>query len=158
MFVSYTERSKKLKQLAGETSVQLFGKLQEGSGQLPSEVRIKISTVYHGEMREVGDSVPIPTALSYDSEGQLSGEIRGHCVSVISDGSGHYVTTIDGRKSPRLTPNFVETEFGITVKKKQSGTQKGSPSETVGRAVWRHLVDRYNSFDNTVQFEESNQL
>jgi len=47
---------------------------------------------------------------------------------------------------------LVEEGLGIPAQKKKTGGQVGNPSEPLGRAVWRYLVDRYNGLDRSVDY------
>ncbi len=155
MSVSHSDRLQKLKQAITEECQKLLDKLVRQRG-LPSKLRISLAAVYMepAEIAECEASLVIPKVLTCDSRGQLTSNINGHYVSVVSDGNRHFKVTIDGKEYLRLSADLVEKELGIQVNKKRSGTQTGYPSEPVGRAVWRHLVDRYNLLDKTVEYPD----
>ena len=90
--------------------------------------------------------------LRYDHPGRLTGPIRGRQVSVLQLPRRRFRTDVNGIGYLRLSMDFVEGELGIEVKRKSSGGN----SETLSRAIYRHLVDRYNDGDNTVSFEPLN--
>ena len=92
--------------------------------------------------------------LTYDRPGRLSGPIHGRQVSVLQLPHRRFPkgTTIDGVEHRQLSMEYVENELRIAVNRKADG----SNSETVSRAVWRHLTDRYNMGDETVTYEPLN--
>jgi len=155
MSVSHSDRLKELKQATIEECQKLLGKLVRQGG-LPSELRIRLDAVYRktAETAECEASLIIPKPLTYDSRGQLTSNIKGHHISVVSDGIRHFRVTIDGKKYSELSANFIEKDLSIKVNKKHLGMQTGYPSEPVGRSVWRHLVDRYNLLDKTVEYTD----
>ena len=95
---------------------------------------------------------PIPPRpggrLIYDSPGTLSGPVKGHDISVVQRPHRRFRTTIDGTEYQRLGMRYVEDEFEISVNRKSNGGN----AETVSRAIYRHLVDRYNDHDSTVTY------
>ena len=149
-----TVRFNNVKQAVAEECQKLFEKLCRHS-DLPDELKITLSALYRetAEISECETSVAIPKRINYKSAGRLIGKIRDYQVSVINDGDGHSMVTIEGKEHLPLRLSIVEQQLGIPVQKKRSGPQLGRPSETVGRAVWRHLADHYNRPDRTVQYE-----
>ncbi len=150
MRIDYTRRFEKTKEIVTEECLKLFETLYRRITS-PAEFRITMSAMSTGAISQCEASVAIPKPINYKTKGRLTGKIRDHQVSVINDGAGHFRVTIDGKEYPRLPQRLVEEELGIPVQKK-SGAQSGYPSETVGRAVWRHLTDRYNLLDKTVSY------
>ncbi len=92
-----------------------------------------------------------PRPIRYDQPGTAAGPIRNYQASVtqLSDRIFPNGTVIDGVEHPRLSRDVVENVLGLTVNKKSDGGN----SETHSRAVYRHLVDRYNEGDLTVTWE-----
>lgn len=156
MFASDAGRLNRVKQMVTEEYEKLFEKLRV-YGYLHSEFRVKLSVVNKmtGQIAECEASVIIPQAISCETEGQLTGDIRGHHVAVTNDGSRHFRTIIDGKAYPNLDTDVVERQLGLKIKRKLSGAQLGYPSETLGRTVWRHLADHYNLLDKSVQYKET---
>lgn len=146
MPIDYTKRFDKAKQDMTEQCLKLFKMLYT----YPAEFRILMSAVNRetGGISQSTASIVIPKPINYKTMGRLTGGIRDHQVSVINDGQGHFRVTIDNKEYPRLPRKLVEDQLGIPVQLKQAG---GS-SETIGRAVWRHLTDRYNLLDKTVSY------
>ena len=151
MRIDYTARFEKAKQIITEECQKVFEPLYKHS-TLPTEFRITMSAVNKqtGEIAECEASVLIPHPINYKTRGRLTGKIRDHQVSVINDGEGHFRVTIDDKEYPSLSIDIVEKQLGIPVQKKRSGVQSGYRSEPLGRSVWRHLTDRYNLLDKTV--------
>lgn len=149
MPIDYTKRFEKAKQDMTEQCLNLFEMLYRRS-TFPSKFTITVSAVSTetGGIAESGTSVVIPKPINYKTMGRLTGRIRDHQVSVINDSEGHFRVTMDDKEYPRLPRKLVEEELGILVQKKRAG---GS-SETIGRAVWRYLADRYNLLDKTVSY------
>ena len=87
--------------------------------------------------------------LPYDSTGTLIGTIAGHSIIVRQSSGRHFLTVVDGEEYWRLPESIVEGELGLRINRKKDGGN----SETHGRAVWRHLADKYNTGDQTVSFE-----
>jgi hypothetical protein len=156
MPVSGTDRLKAARQAAAEECQRLFDRLAIRRG-LPSSLTVRLTGVWResGEVAQSEVSLSIPKALTYDSGGRLTSDIKGHRVSVLNDGKRHFRVTIDGKQYPQLRVGLVEGELGIAVRKKRSGLQTGYPSEPVGGAVWRHLVDRHNLLDKSVEYAGS---
>lgn len=121
---------------------------------LASNVGIEIVIrAFNLELKGSLVNVSMPNPISYNSFGRLSGEVKGHRVSVESveaDGKRYFRAQIDSQQYERLPRNIVEEELGIEVQQKSSGGN----SEPIPRAVWRHLADRYNLFDRTVKYEK----
>ncbi len=90
--------------------------------------------------------------LVYDSPGTLTSEIRGRIVSIQQFPGRRFKATIGGTDYARLSMHLVEEELGISVNRKSGGGN----SETLSRAIYRHLVDRYNSGDESVIYHPSN--
>lgn len=149
MTIDYGARFEKAKQEVASQCLKLFETLYK-YGTLTAEFTITMSAVDRetGGISSTKASIVIPKVIRYNTMGRLSGKIRDHQVSVVNDGEGHFRATIDGKEYPRLPQRLVEEELGILVQKKRAG---GS-SETIGRAVWRHLADRYNRLDRTVSY------
>lgn len=135
-----------------EQCLKLFEHLYKRT-TLPANFAIMISSQSKetGEITESSVSIVIPKLINYKTMGRLTSEIRGHQVSVINDSEGHFEVTIDGEKS-KLSMILVEEGLGIPAQKKKTGGQVGNPSEPLGRAVWRYLVDRYNGLDRSVDY------
>lgn len=91
--------------------------------------------------------------MLYSDPGRLSGKIQGYQVAISHNGKQHFRAIVNGEHYDSLSQKFVEEELGIPVHVKRSGSQVGYPSESVPRAVWRHLADRYNDFKRTVSYE-----
>jgi hypothetical protein len=91
--------------------------------------------------------------ILYSEKGRLTGTICTYQISIVHDGKRHFRAVINGEWYNSLSQRFVEKYLGILVHVKRSGSEVGYPSEPVPRSVWRHLVDRYNDFDDTVYFE-----
>jgi len=87
--------------------------------------------------------------IPYDNSGRLSGQIRGHQISVWQYPGRTFKTIIDEHEYSRLTMEHVESELGLKVNRKTNGAN----SETLARAIYRHFMDRYNSGDETVQYD-----
>lgn len=87
--------------------------------------------------------------LPYDSPGRMSGQIRGHQISVWQYPGRTFKTIIDEREYSRLTMELVEGELGLEVHRKANGGN----SETLARAIYRHFVDHYNSGHQTIQYD-----
>jgi len=132
---------------------ELFESRCRCSGVMPvSNVRIEITIrAFNRELKGSPVNASMPTPISYNSFGRLSGEVKGRRVSVDADGKGHFRAQIDSQLYERLPRSIVEEELGIEVQQKSSGGN----SEPIPRAVWRHLADRYNLFDRTVKYEKS---
>jgi len=154
MIIDYTARLEKGKQVITEECLKLFESLYRHS-TFPAEFKITMSAVSKetGGIAEGETSFVIPKPIHYKTGGRLTGKIRDYQVSVINDGNGHFRVIMDDKEYSRLSIGLVEKQLGIPVQKKQSGAQSGYPSETIGRAVWRHLAQRYNLLDKTVQYE-----
>ena len=92
--------------------------------------------------------------LVFNDPGTLEGHINGQLVKVrhLKPGKSGFQVFWDGRWHPWLRAGLVEEELRIEVHAKKSGSQEGYPSEAVTRAVWRHLVDRYNNYDSDVKY------
>jgi hypothetical protein len=92
--------------------------------------------------------------MIYKDSGTLEGSINGQRVKVCHSkpGPSNFKIFWNGKWYPWLFSGLVEYEFGIVVRTKKTGTQKGYPSEAVIRAIWRHLVDRYNDYDEGVSY------
>ncbi|GEM_PF-6042671 len=139
--------------------LDLLERLRQASetGLLPDELRIDITGVWSsGERATVfGERVVIPKPISYITPGRLSGKVQGHEISVSNDGEGHFRAVVNGKPRHPLSSTFVEEELKIPVHRKKSGSQTGYPSEPVPRAVWRRLMQRYNSGDPTVHYERT---
>jgi hypothetical protein len=90
--------------------------------------------------------------LVYDSPGTLSAPVREYKVSVTQFPGRRFTngTYINGIQRKRLTMGFVE-QGGLRLYVNRKIT--GENSETLSRTIYRHLVDRYNSGDETVSFE-----
>lgn len=149
MTIDYGARFEKAKEEVVQQCLVLFKRLRRFT-TFPSKFTITIQA-QSGEAGEVSSteaSIVIPGLIGYTTTGRLSGKIRDHQVSVINDGEGHFRVAIDGKEYPRLPRKLVEEDLGIQVQRKRAG---GS-SETIGRAVWRHLKDRYNLLDRTVSY------
>ncbi|MCI0775974.1 MAG: hypothetical protein J4N97_09635 [Chloroflexi bacterium] len=88
----------------------------------------------------------------YDAPGVFSGRVNGAEVIVSQDEDRRFPfgTLIDGVAHRRLSMSLVEQRLGIEVLKKNDGTN----AETVSRAIFRHLADRYNDGDTTITFDE----
>jgi len=149
MPIDPNERFEKAKQEVARQSIKLFEKLRRFT-TFPSKftVTLQAQSEETGEVSSTEASVIIPKLIGYQTMGTLTGKIRDHQVSVRSDSAGHFRVTIDDKEYPRLPQRLVEEALGIPVQKKRAG---GS-SETIGRAVWRHLADRYNLIDKTVSY------
>ena len=154
MVINYTERFGRVKQAIGGECLKLFETLYKHS-TLPVEFRITMSTMTKetGEIRECETSLVIPKPINYKTVGRLTGKIRDYQVSVVNDGEGHFRVTIDDKEYLSLSIGLVEKQLGIPVQKKQSGFQSGYPSEPLGRAVWRQLMNRYNLLDKAVEYK-----
>src|SRR4030042_1257440 len=132
---------------------ELFESRCQYSGVMPAtNVRIEIVIrALNVELKGSQVNVSMPNPISYDSSfGRLSVEVKGRMVSVDADDKRHFRAQIDGQMYERLPRSIVEKELGIGVQQKSSGGN----SEPIPRAVWRHLADRYNLFDRTVQYEK----
>jgi len=153
MRIDYTRRFEKTKEIVTEECLKLFETLYRHI-TLPAEFTITVSawSKETGETAESKTSVVIPKPINYKTMGRLTGKIGDHQVSVRNDGAGHFRVTIDEKEYPRLPQRLVKEELGIPVQKKKTGAQSGYPSETIGRAVWRHLTDHYNLLDKTVSY------
>lgn len=94
--------------------------------------------------------------ITYDSTvGFLRGKTPNQEEVVVehkrSDRTG-YVLYWKGHRYERLGQDEIVKTFGIPPRLKQSGSQKGYPSEPAIRAVWRYFVDRYNKGDSEVEY------
>ncbi len=149
MPINPAERFEKAKQEVAGECLKLFETLYRHITS-PAEFRITMSAMSKetGAISQCEASVAIPKPINYKTMGRLTGKIGDHQVSVRNDGAGHFRVTIDEKEYPRLPQRLVEEELGIPVQKKSA---RGS-SETIGRAVWRHLTDRYNLLDKTVSY------
>lgn len=90
--------------------------------------------------------------MFYSDRGRLTGEVQSYQVSILHDGNRHFRAVVNGKRYDSLSQKFVEEELGILVHVKRSGSEVGYPSESVPRAIWPHLADRYNDFDDTVSY------
>lgn len=97
---------------------------------------------------------PKTERIVYNDAGTLEGYVNGQLVKVRhpEPGPSGFQIFWDGQWHSWLYAGLVEDEFGIEVHTKKKGIQKGYPSEAVTRAVWRHLVDRYNAYDPDVKY------
>lgn len=84
----------------------------------------------------------------YDSPGELSGTIRGYSITVKQSPGRRFVTLINGAEKRRLAMDFVEGDLGLRVSRKTAGGN----SETLARAIYRHLLDRMNTGDASVAY------
>lgn len=153
MGVAQSDRLKMVRRAVAEECQSLFDKLGSERG-LPAELKIKLVATYRetGELAQCEVSLSIPEAIGYDTEGRLTGVINGHHVTVSSEGKRHFRVAIDGKEYLKLPSSMAERELGVEVSRKRSGAQAGYPSEPVGRAVWRHFVNRHNLLDNAVRY------
>jgi len=154
MAIDDVKRFDRAKQEVAEHCLKLFEQLYRHT-TLPAEFAITISAQSKevGKIMESRTSIVIPKPVNYNTMGRLTGKIRGHQVSVINDSEGHFKVTIDGEE-PKLSKTLVEEDLGIPVQKKKTGGQAGYPSEPLGRAVWRYLVDRHNDLDRSVDYSD----
>ena len=92
--------------------------------------------------------------MIYNDPGTLEGQFNGKLVKArhSKPGKSGFQVFWDGRWYSWLYAGLVEEEFGVKVHTKKKGMQEGYPSEAVTRAVWRHLVDRYNDYDPDVKY------
>lgn len=153
MSINYAARFETVKEEVTVQCVMLLGRLREFT-RFPSKftIIIQAQSKETGETASTEASVVIPRPINYKTRGRLTGKIGDHQLSVTSDGQGHFKVTIDDKKYPKLPQKLIEEQLGIPVQTKKSGAQSGYPSEPLGRAVWRHLADRYNVLDRTVSY------
>ncbi|MBI4181061.1 MAG: hypothetical protein HY528_03945 [Chloroflexi bacterium] len=92
--------------------------------------------------------------IIYNDPGTLEGHINNQLVKVRHSETGQsgFQVFWDGQWYSYLFAGLVEEELGIEVHHKKKGTQKGYPSEAVGRSIWRYLVDHYNDCDPGVKY------
>jgi len=142
-------------QVVANRCVKMFEHLcQIESGQLPDTLRVNMWAQWASGSRATCEAdLVILKPISYVTPGRLSGKVQGHEISVSNDGEGHFRAVVNGRLRHPLSSTFVEEELEIEVIRKKSGSQAGYPQEPVPRAVWRRLMQRYNSGDPTVQYE-----
>ena len=97
---------------------------------------------------------PKSERILYKDAGILEATLNGTIVRGrhSEPGRSGYEVFWDGQWYSWLYAGFIEEEFGIEVRTKKTGSQKGYPAESVTRAVWRHLVDRYNACDTDVKY------
>ena len=97
--------------------------------------------------------VMVKRCMTYSDLGGLKGYApNGQSLTVhhLGPGNTRFTVLCDGQFHEWLSADRVEKVFGIPVHMKKTGSQAGYPSETVTRAPWRHLVDRYNEGDPDV--------
>jgi hypothetical protein len=144
-------RYEKAEQIMIDECTKIFNKLYSRM-IFPAKLKIKMSTFSEETgIVESDTSFVIPKAINYNSEGNLTGKTKYYQVSVVNDGKGHFKVEIDSKKT-QLSMDLVEKQLGIPVQKKKTGSQSGYPSEPLGRAVWRNLMERYNLLDKTVKY------
>ncbi len=92
--------------------------------------------------------------ILYKDTGTLEGHVNGQFLKVRHPkfGASGFQVFWDGQWYLWLRADLIEDELGIEVYAKKNGEQKGYPSEPVTRAVWRHLVNRYNNCDPDVKY------
>ena len=61
----------------------------------------------------------------------------------------------DGRWNDSFGQHNLDKLFGIPPRAKETGSQRGYPSEPVIQAVWRYLEKRYNEGDPNVKYSKS---
>lgn len=125
------------------------------AGRLPDEIFItmRMRARWASSFLETDAGVVILKPIYYATPGRLSGEVEGHDISVSNDGEGCFRALINGKLHHPLSSRLVEEELKVEVHRKKSGSQVGYPQESVPRAVWRHLMQQYNSGDPTVHYE-----
>ena len=92
--------------------------------------------------------------MFYADTGVLRGPTpTGEMVTIkhLRHGQSGFQIVWKGRTDNWLYMDLVEEEFGIPVKRKQSGPQEGYPAEAVLRAIWRYFVDHHNAGDPSVE-------
>jgi len=156
MGVSMTKRitfGERTKQEVIKSCMETFERLcRSKAGRLPDELLItmRMRARWASESMETDAGVVILKPIRYNTDGRLSGKIRGYEVSIKQFGR-RFTPMVNGEQLPGLTMSFVEGELGISVYRKRSGGN----SETLSRAVWRYLADLYNEGDLTVHYERA---
>jgi hypothetical protein len=137
--------------------VEMFERLcRSEAGRLPDELHITMRARWPSVSVETDalvvtpKPIVIPKPIRYNTDGQLTGKIRDYEVA-ITQYDLRFIPVINGKQLSGLTMSFVEGELGISVRRKRSG----GGSETLSRAVWRHLADRYNEGDPAVHYERA---
>lgn len=99
-----------------------------------------------------GIAVPAPSTprrrLYYDTPGELVGDVKSFQIKVTQYPGRRFTTWVYGQERRRLDMGFVENILGLSVHRKLNGGN----SETLARAIYRHLADRFNQGDTTVSF------
>ena len=102
--------------------------------------------------------VPVREPRPYVVTGKLTGMTpTGEEVTVehYLPGGAHFRLYWKGSWWDKFWPDTSERKFGITPRLKQSGSQKGHPSEPVIRAIWRYLMDEYNHGNPAVSYSSA---
>lgn len=94
-------------------------------------------------------AVAIAKLPGYDTPGELSGTIRRYSITVKQYPGRRFVTWVDAREKRRLSMAFVERDLGLSVNRKTAGGN----SETLARAIYRHLLDRMRNGDGGVTYK-----
>ena len=152
-----TGRFETARQEVAHRCLELFERLCPIHGTLPDGVRIEmlaystVGTEHRSSKRT--STIQWPNPIPYNRPGRVTGVIEGYQISVSHDGERRFTTRVNGELHTSLRSSFVESQLGIPVRRKRSGNQPGSPSETLAYAVWKHLLDRYNNLDRTVVYD-----
>lgn len=93
--------------------------------------------------------------LKYNDAGTLRGKVpNGQYIIIrhLKAGPSNYEVIWEGRSYRWLYSGLVEDELRIVVHRKKTGLQTGRPSEAVLRAIWRYMVDQYNSRNPEISY------
>ena len=88
--------------------------------------------------------------LTYVSQGYLQGTFPSGVATTVchaNKGRTGYRVFWERVWRDRFGQRDLERTFGVSSYSKQSGAQEGYPAEPTIRALWRHLVDRYDASD-----------
>jgi len=149
--VDYLKRLDRARQQAEQSCLSMFNQVNDSGALTLRRLTIELTgcRLATSEVRATQVDLEWPEPLSYDSSGTLTASIRGHRVSVAHDGKRRFRAEIDGKHRHPCPRHVVEEELGLQVHEKRSGGN----SESVPRAIWRHLVDRFNLFDEGVHYD-----
>ena len=149
--VDYSKRLERATQQVKERCLAAFDRLNASKALTLRRLTVELAgcRLATSEVRATQVGLEWPEPLSYDSSGRLTASIRGHRVSVAHDGKRRFRAEIDGKQRHPCPRHVVEEELGLQVHEKRSGGN----SESVPRAIWRHLVDRFNLFDEGVHYD-----
>ena len=155
MPISDVQRFERAREELSECCLKMFDHLclgPEGKVRtLPSSVDIRMQIIRaDGGRVETSGFIRWPERIYYKTRGRLTGKIGSYQISVTQIPNRRFRPVVDGESLNRLRTQFVEGGLGIPVNRKRSGGN----SETLSRAIFRQLADRYNAFDRSVEFKE----